>query len=95
MITVRRFSGEELVINAELIEMIESTPDTVITLVTGKKILVREDADEVVARVIAYRHAAYGQPDGTAPPALLPPTVGDEGHSRSDPGVKSRGEVTG
>lgn len=76
MIYLSRLSGEELVVNAELIELVESTPDTVVTLVTGKKIVVRESADEVVERVLAYRRAAYGRP-GDVPPVLLPPATGN------------------
>lgn len=55
MIKVTRFNQTELILNADLIEFIERTPDTVITMLTGRKVLVRESADEVVRRVIAYR----------------------------------------
>ncbi|MBV9850304.1 MAG: flagellar FlbD family protein [Armatimonadetes bacterium] len=58
MITVTRFDQTEFVVNADLIEFIETRPDTHITLVTGKKLLVRETAQEVVARVLDYRRAA-------------------------------------
>lgn len=60
MIEVNRLGGHLLVINAELIETVEETPDTVITLTTGKRFIVRDYADEIVARVIAYRRKAYG-----------------------------------
>jgi flagellar protein FlbD len=55
MIKVSRLDGSELVVNAELIETIETTPDTVLTLTTEKKLIVREPLDEVMARVLAYR----------------------------------------
>lgn len=55
MIKVSRLDGSELVVNAELIELIERTPDTVISLINGKKLVVREPLEEVVARAIAYR----------------------------------------
>lgn len=58
MITVTRFDRSELILNADLIEFVETLPDTHITLVTGKRLLVRERADEIVARVLAYRRAA-------------------------------------
>lgn len=61
MIRVSRLDGSELVINAELIELIEPTPDTIITLTTERKLIVRESVDEVIARVIAYRNRAYGR----------------------------------
>jgi flagellar protein FlbD len=60
MITVTRLDGAALVVNAELIELVEATPDTHLTLTDGRKLIVTESPDEVVARVIAYRRAAYG-----------------------------------
>lgn len=46
-------------VNADLIEMIEATPDTMVTLTTGKKILVRESVEEVIERVIAYKRKSF------------------------------------
>jgi flagellar protein FlbD len=69
MIRVSRLDGTEFVVNAELIQLIESTPDTVLSLTDGDKFIVREPLDEVLARVIAYRRSAYaarpvqGMPD--------------------------------
>lgn len=57
MITVTRFNQSELMVNADLIEFVEQTPDTVITMTTGRKVLVRETAEEIRLRVIAYRQA--------------------------------------
>ncbi|VBB08089.1 flagellar [Lucifera butyrica] len=51
-------SGDhDFVLNADLIETIEETPDTVISLTSGKKIIVEESMDEVVRRVMDYRRA--------------------------------------
>ena len=58
MITVTRFDHSDFVLNADLIETVEALPDTHITLVTGKKILVKQTKDEVVARVIEFRRQA-------------------------------------
>ncbi len=58
MITVTRFDHSDFILNADLIETVESLPDTHITLVTGKKMLVKQTADEVVARVIEFRRQA-------------------------------------
>ncbi|MGE5559976.1 MAG: flagellar FlbD family protein [Chloroflexota bacterium] len=55
MIQVQRINGTAFVINADLIETVEATPDTVITLTTGKKVLVADSPDEVVRKVIAFR----------------------------------------
>lgn len=57
MIRLRRLNGQELVINAELIELIEAKPDTIITLTTGEKYIVENDVDNVVAKVISYKQA--------------------------------------
>ncbi len=54
MITVTRLDKRVIVLNAELIKMIEATPDTIITLVSGDTIIVRESVDEVVGRAIDY-----------------------------------------
>ena len=58
MITVTRFDHSDFIVNADLIEIVESLPDTHITLVTGKKLLVKQTADEVVARVVEFRRLA-------------------------------------
>ena len=49
-----------VVINAELIKMIESTPDTIITLINGDTLIVRENVDEVVRRAIDYARQIRG-----------------------------------
>ncbi|MBN1257346.1 MAG: flagellar FlbD family protein [Planctomycetes bacterium] len=54
MIQLTRFNGSEFILNAELIKFIEETPDTVVTLQNGDKVLVKESADEVVERAIKY-----------------------------------------
>ena len=60
MIKLKRLNGVEFSLNAELIEQIESAPDTVITLTTGNNIVVRESAAEVVERIIEYRRKITG-----------------------------------
>ena len=54
MVTVTRMNGEVFVLNALLVERVEATPDTVVTLLSGKKFVVRETASELVAMVTAY-----------------------------------------
>ncbi|MBC9783422.1 flagellar FlbD family protein [Heliobacterium chlorum] len=61
MIKLSRLNKTELVVNAELIETIESTPDSVVTLTTGKKLVVLDSTDEIIAKVIAYRLACSGR----------------------------------
>jgi len=55
MIQVTRINHVPLVLNADLIEHIETTPDTVISLTNGQKFMVLESADEIIQRVIAFR----------------------------------------
>lgn len=58
MIKVTRLKcNDDFVLNAELIETIEETPDTVVTLINGKKLIVEESMDELVRRVMDYRRA--------------------------------------
>lgn len=54
MIQVTRLNGKPIIVNAELIRFIEQTPDTLITLTSGDKLLVRETMEEVVRRAIEY-----------------------------------------
>ena len=57
MIRLTRINHEPLVLNSDLIEHIETTPDTVISLTTGQKFMVLESADEVIDRVVNFRRA--------------------------------------
>ena len=57
MIQLTRLNHVPLIVNADLIEHVEVTPDTVVALTTGQKFLVLESADEVVGKVIEYRRA--------------------------------------
>lgn len=54
MISVTRLNGSQLWLNALLIEMVEETPDTYITLINGKRMIVLESANEIIASVKAY-----------------------------------------
>ena len=55
MISLTRLKGRPITVNAELIQWVESAPDTVITLTGGEKLMVLEGAEEVKRAVIAYR----------------------------------------
>jgi flagellar protein FlbD len=57
MIRLTRINHVPLVLNADLIEHIEITPDTVIAMTSGQKFMVLESADAVVERVIEFRRA--------------------------------------
>lgn len=57
MIQLTRLNNHPLVVNSDLIKFVEQSPDTVITLVNGEKIVVREGAQEVLARIVEFRRS--------------------------------------
>lgn len=59
MIKVTRLNDTQIVINGELIEFVEETPDTVITMTTGRKIVVKETVDELIDIMIQYKQKIY------------------------------------
>jgi flagellar protein FlbD len=54
MIPLTKLNNQAFVVNADLIKFIESTPDTLVTLTTGERILVKESSDEVIRRAVQY-----------------------------------------
>jgi flagellar protein FlbD len=60
MISVTKMDGSAIVLNAEWIQSVEQTPDTVITLTTGLKILVRDKADDIVSAFKRYKCEIHG-----------------------------------
>lgn len=59
MITLTHMNGKTFVLNAEVIETVERTPDTVITLINGKKLVVKEDVEEIINKVIEYKRRIF------------------------------------
>ncbi|MCL4402577.1 MAG: flagellar FlbD family protein [Acidobacteria bacterium] len=76
MIHVTRLSQAPMVLNSDLIEFIESTPDTVITMTTGQKLRVLETAEEIITRVVRFRKAVFcgGFETPAVNPKLTPET---------------------
>jgi flagellar protein FlbD len=70
MIELTRLNHKPIVVNAELIKLVERAPDTVLTLITGDKLVVRESVQEVTERVIRYRKLLYTPHSEPALPAL-------------------------
>ncbi len=54
MIRVTHLNGKPFIMNAELVKYVEEMPDTVVTMRDGERIVVRESAQEVVARAVDY-----------------------------------------
>jgi flagellar protein FlbD len=54
MIVLTRLAGQPLVVNADLIKTVEETPDTMVTLINGDRVMVKESMTEVVKKAIEY-----------------------------------------
>ena len=55
MIQLTRLNNHPLIVNSDLIKLVEAAPDTVLTLVTGEKIVVRESSPEVLDKIVDFR----------------------------------------
>jgi len=64
MIYLTRLNSASMVLNSDLIEHIDITPDTVITLTTGQILRVRESAEEVVQRIVEFRRRIFDRQAG-------------------------------
>jgi flagellar protein FlbD len=60
MIELTRLNGRPMMLNSDLIKTAEASPDTMLTLINGEKLIVREELGEVVERVLAYRARLLG-----------------------------------
>lgn len=81
MIQLTRLNQHPLVVNSDLIKLVEQAPDTVITLVSGEKIVVRESAQEVLERVVQFRRAVLqGAMLWSDTGSTLPPVLEGDGH---------------
>jgi flagellar protein FlbD len=60
MIALRRLNNQPIMVNPDLIESLEATPDTVVTLTSGNKLIVRDSMDEVRERIVEFKRRIYG-----------------------------------
>jgi len=60
MITITRLDKRVVVLNADLIKTLEATPDTIVTMINGDTLIVRESVEEVVQRIIEYQRLVRG-----------------------------------
>jgi flagellar protein FlbD len=67
MIQVTRLGGKPFILNSDLIESLESTPDTTLLLTTGKRVMVHESPDEVIRRIVEFRRRVYAPGPGESP----------------------------
>lgn len=59
MITITKLNDTQIIINSDLIETMEQTPDTTITLTTGKKIIAKESIEDIVIKIKLYKREIY------------------------------------
>ncbi len=59
MIALNRLNNQPIMVNADLIETLESTPDTVVTLTSGNKLIVRDSPAEIQTKIIAYKRRIH------------------------------------
>lgn len=67
MIQLTRLNNIPLAVNSDLIKYVEAAPDTVITLLNGEKLVVRETTEQVIERVRDFRRSLIPSPDAVAP----------------------------
>lgn len=75
MIKLTRLGGKPFYLNSDLIESLEAVPDTTLVLTTGKRVLVTENPDEVIRRIIEFRREIFYRYPDERP---LPPEPDDE-----------------
>ena len=59
MIKLTRFDNREFYVNAELVQFVESKPDTIITLTSGEKVIVKENTERVIELIIDYKQKIH------------------------------------
>ena len=89
MILVHRLRGEPMLLNADLIESIEATPDTVITLVDGKRLVVADSGPEIADRIRRFRGAvlAASEEARTSPESRVVPFRRPDTPAVADPQI--------
>ena len=104
MIQLTRLNNHPLVVNSDLIKFVEQAPDTVITLVNGDKIVVRESAQDVLDRVVQFRRSVLqgitALPDScpALSPLIAPHARGDAERTtniNANANAKSNGQPAG
>ena len=59
MIKLRRLNDTEIVVNADKIKYVESTPDTIVTLMNNEKLIVRDSVEDVIQKVIEFKRISF------------------------------------
>jgi len=76
MIQLTRLNNQPIVVNSDMIKFVENAHDTVLTLINGEKMIVREPTEDVIARIIEFRRAVLaGMPNPGVQPLPTSPTT--------------------
>jgi uncharacterized protein YlzI (FlbEa/FlbD family) len=95
MIRLTRLNKQPIGVNSDLIKFVENSPDTLITLITGEKILVRESYEEIVVRMVAFRRRVLAGVDPSAYASGGPSNEVLRRAGAESPGVVSLGKQDG
>lgn len=90
MIYVTRLDGSEFVINSDLIETVEATPDTVITFARDKKVVVRETPEQIIESIARFRQRIYLDPSTLVSSPDDRPTPEQMNHHHKGTGVHTK-----
>ena len=78
MIYLTRLNKVRVVVNSDLIKFVEETPDTVVTLVSGEKLVVTETVEELVEKIIGFRRHLMCCPEVPRPPDAIAPAPAED-----------------
>lgn len=93
MIVVTRLNGPPIAINSDLIERVESTPDTILTLVDGTKFLVQESVEEIIDRIREFRASVVVMSQRLEAEVAAEPNLRVIKGSHPEPDSQAHGEV--
>lgn len=91
MIQLTRLNNTPLAMNSDLVKFVETAPDTVITLITGEKVVVRESTEEVIRRIVEFRRSVLAGLPSIGANLGLATSMGSGQASEDEPGGPSRG----
>lgn len=85
MIQLTRLNNQPLVVNSDLIKFVERAPDTVLTLISGEKLVVRETAEEVLGKIVEFRrNILAGLPASTLGPSASNSPVANSAEPKAE-----------
>ena len=78
MIQLTRLNNQPITVNSDLIKFVEEAPDTVLTLITGEKLVVRETVREICSRIVKFRNSVLHEQVWQTNPCLVRGEKDDE-----------------